>query len=95
MGKFLHPILPDLVLVQHRLAILPDKGASSQKRFAYLQMRRAYLANNESGGMADWDDLKVFLAVARAESLSRAGQVLRIDPATAGRRVARLEEALG
>ncbi|WP_102223727.1 LysR family transcriptional regulator [Acidimangrovimonas sediminis] len=45
--------------------------------------------------MADWDDLKVFLAVARAESLSRAGKALRIDPATAGRRVARLEEALG
>ncbi|MBC7156598.1 MAG: LysR family transcriptional regulator [Rhodobacteraceae bacterium] len=45
--------------------------------------------------MADWDDLRVFLAVARAESLSRAGRVLRLDPATVGRRVARLEEALG
>jgi len=45
--------------------------------------------------MTDWDDLKVFLAVARAESLSRAGKALRIDPATAGRRIARLEEALG
>jgi DNA-binding transcriptional LysR family regulator len=45
--------------------------------------------------MADWDDLRVFLAVARAESLSRAGRVLKIDPATVGRRIARLEEALG
>ncbi len=45
--------------------------------------------------MADWDDLRVFLAVARAESLSRAGRVLKVDPATVGRRVARLEEALG
>ena len=43
----------------------------------------------------DWDDLRVFLAVARAESLSGAGKVLRLDPATVGRRVARLEEALG
>lgn len=43
----------------------------------------------------DWDDLKLFLAVARAESLSRAGKALRLDPATVGRRVARLEEALG
>ena len=43
----------------------------------------------------DWDDLKLFLAVARAESLSGAGKVLRVDPATVGRRVARLEEALG
>ena len=44
---------------------------------------------------ADWDDLRVFLAVARGESLSRAGRALRLDPATVGRRVARLEEALG
>lgn len=43
----------------------------------------------------DWDDLKLFLAVARAESLSGAGKVLKVDPATVGRRVARLEEALG
>ncbi|MCC5972077.1 MAG: LysR family transcriptional regulator [Pararhodobacter sp.] len=45
--------------------------------------------------MADWDDLRVFLAVARGESLSRAGRVLKLDPATVGRRVARLEGALG
>lgn len=43
----------------------------------------------------DWDDLKVFLAVARGESLSAAGKALKRDPATIGRRVARLEEALG
>jgi DNA-binding transcriptional LysR family regulator len=43
----------------------------------------------------DWDDLRVFLAVARGESLSRAGRSLRLDPATVGRRIARLEEALG
>ncbi|MEM1386917.1 MAG: LysR family transcriptional regulator [Pseudomonadota bacterium] len=42
-----------------------------------------------------WDDLKVFLAVARAESLSGAGRVLRADPATVGRRVQRLEQAMG
>jgi DNA-binding transcriptional LysR family regulator len=42
----------------------------------------------------DWDDLRVFLAVARSESLSGAGKVLRLDPATVGRRMARLEEAL-
>ena len=43
----------------------------------------------------DWDDLRVFLAVARAESLSGAGKHLRIDAATVGRRVTRLEEAMG
>lgn len=44
--------------------------------------------------MADWDDLRVFLAVARAESLSGAGKTLKLDPATVGRRIAKLEEAV-
>lgn len=43
----------------------------------------------------DWDDLRVFLAVARGESLSEAGRLLKRDPATIGRRVARLEDAMG
>lgn len=42
-----------------------------------------------------WDDMKIFLAVAREESLSGAGRVLKLDPATVGRRVARLEQAMG
>lgn len=42
-----------------------------------------------------WDDIRIFLAVARTESLSGAGRVLRIDPATVGRRIARLEEEVG
>jgi DNA-binding transcriptional LysR family regulator len=44
--------------------------------------------------MLDWDDLRLFLAVARADSLSRAGRMLRLDPATLGRRIARLESEL-
>ncbi|MEJ2021774.1 MAG: LysR family transcriptional regulator, partial [Maritimibacter sp.] len=43
----------------------------------------------------DWDDLKVFLAVARGESLSEAGRLLKRDPATVGRRITRLEQAMG
>ncbi|PTQ74510.1 LysR family transcriptional regulator [Celeribacter persicus] len=43
----------------------------------------------------NWDDLRVFLAVARTESLSGAGRQLKIDPATVGRRISRLEEGLG
>jgi DNA-binding transcriptional LysR family regulator len=43
----------------------------------------------------DWDDLRIFLAVARRESLSAAGRALKIDPATVGRRIARLEDAVG
>ncbi len=45
--------------------------------------------------MANWDDMRVFLAVARAESLSAAAPLLKMDPATVGRRIARLEDALG
>ena len=42
-----------------------------------------------------WDVLRIFLSVAREESLSAAGRELRVDPATVGRRVARLEEQIG
>ncbi len=45
--------------------------------------------------MENWDDMRVFLAVARAESLTGAAPVLKMDPATLGRRVARLERSLG
>lgn len=43
----------------------------------------------------DWNDLRIFLAVARRESLSGAGKHLALDPATVGRRIARLEEDTG
>jgi DNA-binding transcriptional LysR family regulator len=44
--------------------------------------------------MFDWDDLRIFIAAARAGSLGAAAQRLSIDTATVGRRVARLETAL-
>jgi len=44
--------------------------------------------------MYDWDDLRIFIAAARAGSLGAAGLQLSIDTATVGRRVARLESAL-
>lgn len=42
----------------------------------------------------NWDDLRLFLAVARERSLSAAGKVLRLDPATVGRRMHKLENLL-
>ncbi|WP_342078905.1 LysR family transcriptional regulator [Yoonia sp. SS1-5] len=39
--------------------------------------------------------MRVFLAVARAESLTGAAPVLRMDPATLARRIGRLERTLG
>ena len=44
--------------------------------------------------MFDWDDLRIFLAAARAGSLGAAGQKVGVDAATVGRRIARLETAL-
>jgi DNA-binding transcriptional LysR family regulator len=41
-----------------------------------------------------WDDLRVFLAVARQARLQNAGRALGLDPATVSRRIAALEEAL-
>ena len=42
----------------------------------------------------NWDDMRLFLAVARERSLSAAGKALRLDPATVGRRIQRFETAL-
>lgn len=39
--------------------------------------------------------MRIFLAVARAESLTGAGRLLRMDPATVSRRINRLEEQSG
>ncbi|HVW28176.1 MAG TPA: LysR family transcriptional regulator [Polyangiaceae bacterium] len=46
-------------------------------------------------GDLDWDDLRVFAAVARAANLSRGARDARVDRSTASRRIAALEEALG
>jgi DNA-binding transcriptional LysR family regulator len=45
--------------------------------------------------MDDWDQLRVLLAVAREGSFTAAARRLRLDATTVGRRVTRLEEALG
>ncbi len=42
----------------------------------------------------NWDDLRVFLSVARRNSLTAASKQLGLDPSTLGRRIARLEDKL-
>ena len=42
----------------------------------------------------NWDDMRICLAVARQESLSGAAKALKLDPATIGRRIARLEREM-
>lgn len=43
----------------------------------------------------DWDTIRVFLAVAENESLSRAAETLALSQPTVGRHIARLEDRLG
>ncbi|WP_375194972.1 LysR family transcriptional regulator [Sphingobium sp.] len=45
--------------------------------------------------MFDWDDLRVFLAVARTRRMAPAARALGIDATTIARRIARLERNLG
>jgi DNA-binding transcriptional LysR family regulator len=44
--------------------------------------------------MFDWDDIRIFIAAARAGSGATTTQLLRLDPSTVGRRLASLESAL-
>ena len=41
--------------------------------------------------MLNWDDYRIFIDVARSGSLSAASISLKIDAATVGRRITRLE----
>ncbi len=45
--------------------------------------------------MENWDDLRIFLAVARAQRMAGAARALGVDVTTVGRRLARLEQRLG
>jgi hypothetical protein len=58
------------------------------RKCSNLQVQRAILH-----GMT-WDDLKVFLEVARQRSHAGAARVLRVDASTVGRRVVALERSL-
>ncbi|MBP2304646.1 LysR family transcriptional regulator [Azospirillum melinis] len=46
-------------------------------------------------GHLDWEDIRAFLATARCGSLTGAAQRLRLSSPTLGRRLKRLEDALG
>jgi DNA-binding transcriptional LysR family regulator len=81
--------VPDLAHV-----ILPWVGGRIVLRKCREQAKYLKVILQECKTM-DWDDLRLFLAVARTDSLSAAGKALRLDPATVGRRVQRLEVALG
>lgn len=53
------------------------------------------MAGRTIGRVLDWDDLRLFLAVARNGSFSAAARALRVSQPTVGRRIARFEQRLG
>ncbi|OJT24222.1 LysR family transcriptional regulator [Archangium sp. Cb G35] len=53
------------------------------------------MAVQKRSGPLDWEDLRVFVALARAGSLSAAARALKVSHATVGRRIAALEDTLG
>lgn len=56
--------------------------------------QRASLHNGRMAEHPDWNDLKIFLTVARAGTVSRAGELLEIEHSTVSRRIDRLEAQL-
>ena len=59
-------------------------------------MLRKSNVNSESiQDAVNWDDLRIFLTVARRNNLDAAAAYLRLDPTTLGRRIRRLESAIG
>ena len=59
------------------------------------QFPKKVLRNCRYEHQMNWDDVRIFLSVARHESLSGAAKALRLDPATVGRRIGRLERDAG
>src|SRR4029077_19394389 len=65
---------------------------------SYLQWPSVHIhcsLMNRSAGTWLWDDVRFFLAVARAGSLSGAARVLGVGHVTVGRRIALFEKRLG
>src|SRR6202142_666981 len=71
----------------------PVVGAEFRR--APQDRRGAGLAPSGSAGTMDWDDVRVFLAVARHGSLRAAGRALGLSQPTIGRRLTSFEATFG
>lgn len=61
----------------------------------FRQKYKIIFQNRKTMNHLNWDDVRVFLALARTGTLTRAAQDLEIGIATLSRRIERLENALG
>jgi DNA-binding transcriptional LysR family regulator len=75
--------------IQDRITVAPDEAVISGEEF-----RRDRRVAPTTGGL-DWDDVRVFLAVARYGSLRAAGRALGLSQPTIGRRLAAFEATFG
>lgn len=60
-----------------------------------MQQRMPKKATTKRAVLSDWDDLRLFLEVAKVGSFTAAGATLGVDQATVSRRMAGLESKLG
>lgn len=51
--------------------------------------------NASYANIMNWDDLRVFMALAKTNTLKKAGKLLSIDQASVGRRIRSLESSVG
>lgn len=75
------------VRIKHGISVNGTKSANFEKEVSEI--------GKSSNGDLIWDDLRVFLAVGRAGTLSGAAKQMNIGLATVSRRIERLEAAIG
>src|SRR6266851_4288955 len=80
-----------LAIKEHVMAALDGLAIAGSK----TRRQPATRPPRSSGGAMDWDDVQVFLAVAREGSMRAAGRALRLSQPTIARRLAAFEATSG
>src|SRR5207248_9565094 len=75
--------------------IIPPHFDFSYRQNRDPSIRLRIMANGNGATAIDWDDARIFLAVARHGSLRSAGRALGLSQPTIGRRLAAFEAAFG
>src|ERR1700721_1963713 len=79
--------------IQERIMVALDEAAVAGAEFRRGPEERR--TQPSSGAAMDWDDVRVFLAVARHGSLRAAGRALGLSQPTIGRRLTTFEATFG